>query len=855
MSEKAQLRADRQRAALELLASQPQGMQKDALWEAVESRFPTQPHEAGTVSNGAPRAKIAYLFQTSAMVWAKWITKERGIWRITDAGRQALKQYPDARSLMQAANDAYASAREAAADGGTVAPSIVANPAAGASRSHVVIRALLEVLAAHQEPVFWSEAVAELQGLAPPEGSENEVTKNGQTRYVVNARWWSVGPTKVGWMTKQGVSGLWAITEAGRQALTDYPDPLLFGQALDTAYQEAMAAQKGQQDVAAAVAAIPVGSWTSFTDLSQVSGQPATSIGLSLWKSNPSGWHRVLSKEGKVTADSYPNDPQANERAERQRELLTAEGIACDPSAQPELYVDAGRLQTLIQAGSAGQRAWLVRGSNVDGHNLVPVWLEDDFISRPATNIKPLEEPITREDVEAAVGEAMSSRSSDYRRRRVEEYDRFLRRMDAGDLVVTTSEGRVFVGVVNGSPEWVDDSPLPAKLRRSVEWRTDPDGVLFSDLPEPLPDRLKTPEDVADMTPDLGTITKLVPEPSAEREVPAGEAEVTEVEVEPVAAMAELALPTEELADALHIPLSWLDDTTRILQRRNQVIFYGPPGTGKTYVATRLAEHFTEGNNVRIVQFHPSYTYEDFIAGYRPVEVDGNVVFRLRQGPLMQMAEQARDNPGTPYVLIIDEINRANLAKVFGELYFLLEYRDQSIELLYGDEGSEAFSLPRNLFIIGTMNTADRSIALVDAAMRRRFAFRHLHPDSDPVKQVLPRWLTANFDDFDVSAKVLARLNELLDARDYAIGPSYFMKTWISDLESLEDVWDSDILPLLEEHHAGEGLDVAQQYSLLDILAEVGAAAEPESDEPAEDDAANEAAAMDVSADATDDEG
>ena len=488
----------------------------------------------------------------------------------------------------------------------------------------------------------------------------------------------------------------------------------------------------------------PLGHWTSFTDLAHVTGQQATAIGLELWKSNVVGWHRVLSKDGKVTADSYPNDPQANERAERQRQLLAEEGIQCDPAAPPELFVDADRLQELTQSSSAEQRAWLVRGSNVDGHNLVPVWLEDSFISRQATNVKPLTEPITREDVDAAVGEAMASRPSDYRRRRAEEYDRFLRRMSTGDLVVTTSEGRVFVGVVSGAPQWVDDSTLPAKLRRSVEWRTDPDGVAFADLPEPLPDRLKTPEDVADMTPDLGTIATMLIEPPSAVEDPVTEADEEVVAVEPVVPVAELAAPTQELADDLHLPLEWLVKTTQILQRRNQIIFYGPPGTGKTFIATQLAEHFTEGNNVRVVQFHPSYTYEDFIAGYRPVEVDGSVVFRLRQGPLMQMAEQARDNPGTAYVLIIDEINRANLAKVFGELYFLLEYRKHQIELLYSDEGSEAFSLPRNLYIIGTMNTADRSIALVDAAMRRRFAFRHLHPDEEPVSQLLPRWLAAN---------------------------------------------------------------------------------------------------------------
>ena len=115
------------------------------------------------------------------------------------------------------------------------------------------------------------------------------------------------------------------------------------------------------------------------------------------------------------------------------------------------------------------------------------------------------------------------------------------------------------------------------------------------------------------------------------------------------------------------------------------MILYGPPGTGKTYIAQALAEHWTDEGNVTLVQFHPSFAYEDFVMGYRPVtsDPDGEVGasssgFALKNGPFMRLAEQARDNPGVPHVLIIDEINRANLAKVFGELYFLLEYRDRA---------------------------------------------------------------------------------------------------------------------------------------------------------------------------------
>jgi 5-methylcytosine-specific restriction protein B len=131
-------------------------------------------------------------------------------------------------------------------------------------------------------------------------------------------------------------------------------------------------------------------------------------------------------------------------------------------------------------------------------------------------------------------------------------------------------------------------------------------------------------------------------------------------------------------------------------------------------------------NEQALVQFHPTYSYEDFVEGFRPTGGDDTGArLSVVPGPLKRIADEARTAPSKPHVLVIDEINRANIAKVFGELYFLLEYRDDEIELLYSD-GKERFSLPDNLFIVGTMNTADRSIALLvsrltpDVSLQRR---------------------------------------------------------------------------------------------------------------------------------------
>ena len=194
---------------------------------------------------------------------------------------------------------------------------------------------------------------------------------------------------------------------------------------------------------------------------------------------------------------------------------------------------------------------------------------------------------------------------------------------------------------------------------------------------------------------------------------------------------------TEALATATCMPVPALQEIIDLLQIRQQIVLYGPPGTGKTYLAKKLSEHIVgadDPSRARLVQFHPSYAYEDFFEGYRPAETaSGQATFSLQPGPLRDLAGEARkqDNSGSPFVLVIDEMNRANIAKVFGELYFLLEYRAESIRLQY--RPTEAFRLPRNLFIIATMNTADRSIALVDAAIRRRFAFVEMHPDEPPV--------------------------------------------------------------------------------------------------------------------------
>ena len=280
------------------------------------------------------------------------------------------------------------------------------------------------------------------------------------------------------------------------------------------------------------------------------------------------------------------------------------------------------------------------------------------------------------------------------------------------------------------------------------------------------------------------------------------------------------------LASELHLTTDFLQEIDTLLEDKKQVIFQGPPGTGKTYVAQELAEFLADydEDRVTLVQFHPSYAYEDFVQGYRPAKLDnGQPGFELRDGPLKKASERAEEDPDNMHFLIIDEINRGNISSVFGELYFLLEYRDRAINLQYSDE---EFSLPENLFIIGTMNTADRSIALVDLALRRRFYFQEFHPDDEPIKSVLRKYLRANdLDDMEWVADVVDRVNELMkNDRHAAIGPSYFMKPDLDD-EAIERIWKHSVLPYIEELRFGSE-STRDEFNLDSLRQDVSRAAD-----------------------------
>jgi 5-methylcytosine-specific restriction protein B len=249
-----------------------------------------------------------------------------------------------------------------------------------------------------------------------------------------------------------------------------------------------------------------------------------------------------------------------------------------------------------------------------------------------------------------------------------------------------------------------------------------------------------------------------------------------------------------QLSEDTGIEINRLNRWANSLHSKGQAIIYGPPGTGKTFLAERLARHLTSGGDgiVELVQFHPAYAYEDFVQGIRPkARDDGTLEYSVVPGRFLSFCQRACERQGTS-VLIIDEINRANLASVFGELMYLLEYRNKPIPLA---SDGQLFQIPDNVRIIGTMNTADRSIALVDHALRRRFAFLRLQPDYEILKRYHEREDTGF--PVDRLIEVLRDLNRTINDPHYELGISYFLKPDLR--EHIEDIWTTEIEPYLDE--------------------------------------------------------
>lgn len=242
-----------------------------------------------------------------------------------------------------------------------------------------------------------------------------------------------------------------------------------------------------------------------------------------------------------------------------------------------------------------------------------------------------------------------------------------------------------------------------------------------------------------------------------------------------------------------------------LLDNKMNIILQGAPGVGKTFAARRLAWSIMgekDDSRIEFIQFHQSYSYEDFIMGYRPNEFGG---FELKEGVFYRFCDKARNDPDKKYFFIIDEINRGNLSKIFGELLMLIEkdYRKESARLAYREEN---FSVPENLYIIGMMNTADRSLAMIDYALRRRFSFFDMNPgfDSDGFKNYQNELENDTFNSLVDMVKLLnddiAKDSSL--GKGFCIGHSHFCNLTkdTCTIDRLRSIAEYDIIPMLCEY-------------------------------------------------------
>lgn len=283
----------------------------------------------------------------------------------------------------------------------------------------------------------------------------------------------------------------------------------------------------------------------------------------------------------------------------------------------------------------------------------------------------------------------------------------------------------------------------------------------------------------------------------------------------------ETSYPTYDKArflDSVYMDEDSYDTLVSLVKSKKNIILQGAPGVGKTFAAKRLAYSMMgvkDPNRVMMVQFHQSYSYEDFIMGFRPSE-NG---FKLKHGVFYEFCKRAEVDSDNDYFFVIDEINRGNLSKIFGELFMLLESdkRGVALQLLYADE---KFSIPENLYIIGMMNTADRSLAMLDYALRRRFAFFNLKPafESDGFKSYQK---DLNNDKFNKLIECIKQLNLAIKSDEtlgegFCIGHSYFCDLDKSETYEWEDsfsrIVEFELIPLLNEYWF-DNVDMVNEWS------------------------------------------
>ena len=268
----------------------------------------------------------------------------------------------------------------------------------------------------------------------------------------------------------------------------------------------------------------------------------------------------------------------------------------------------------------------------------------------------------------------------------------------------------------------------------------------------------------------------------------------------------------DKFLEEVYMDISDYNTLVGLIRTKKNVILQGAPGVGKTFAAKRLAYSMMgqkDQDRVMLVQFHQSYTYEDFIEGFRPTSAGSG--FEIKKGSFYNFCKKAGEDLENEYFFIIDEINRGNLSKIFGELFMLIENdkRGNSLQLLYSDE---KFNVPSNVYIIGMMNTADRSLAMLDYALRRRFAFYTMNPgfNSDGFRAYKTKLASSKMDKLIACVE---SLNSVIAADDslgegFCVGHSYFCNIEDATDTVLSNIVEYELVPLLKEYWFDEPIKV-----------------------------------------------
>lgn len=850
----------RLRAALEVLAEQDRPVRIAVLQDLAAERVPLNDYDASVTSNGAVRAWTNLGWNlTTTFEHAGWIhaTQDAGF-RVTQQGRAALGMYRDPEELYAAAVESYyvwAAARSEALPEPEFSPvDDVVHAGAGAAHA---FRACAPVIVAWRtggsafsagEPV-WSPATtsALLEYLnhadEPTPGTLPGVSSLAARILAAEAFVLLVGPFSdmVGSTKRSRVRnplmlgdeppGLpWRVSADleqgfvhGGKALIAAPVAMLmsFTRILDHWWsQTATARDDAWRDP-----------WAFRDVVSGIEGVDDRVASLLCVLAHPASFTALLRRADRERVVGVFADRLESASGDVERDLKTITVALQAEQGGKAVRFDAAPLLQQWSQDVEGGRAWLVRGE-LDQQNRVPTWVRQGIVTLTVGRLTLLPPEPTQGALSALVEDRYSDLPVVKREAKRRDVLSFVLGMRPGDLVATVDGGDLRLGRLQDGPAVLEQIGGSSLMTRPVAWISDAVPTV-KDLPTAVRTRVRFKgEDVVDLTDIVAELEALG---EVEEDLPdvldlddSGLDVIAEDEPATVPPIVPAVLECDAgaLATRLHhADASWVEELLISLNERKQVVLEGAPGTGKTFLVQYLLEAcgVVEGQSA-LVQFHPTYSYEDFVEGFRPVATsDGSgAALTVQPGPLKRIADEASKAPGKPFVLVIDEINRANIAKVFGELYYLLEYRESEIELLYS--AGERFSLPTNLFIVGTMNTADRSIALLDAAMRRRFVFLSMDSTEPALTGVLARWCAANGKPPGL-ALLRDRLNDAMQQRGLeaalAFGPSYFMRETLSEPAAVGRLWRRELRPMLLEHHYGDHEKIDGWYPFQSWAAEL----------------------------------